>query len=156
MLLNNEVPQVAEGVWGAITATPEPIRNGSEAELIQDNSKTQWYGTGTKDAEQGLLTGLQKSLGQLVKLEIPAPGTPNPPHLVSGGNPNKGDFTIKWKPAPTLRARFHPPAQEPRRHVDDRRHEPQQARIHLQTGVRRHLELPRQGEQRNRRKRLLG
>ena len=25
---------------------------------------------------------------------------------MSGGNPNKGEFTIKWKPAPTLRARF--------------------------------------------------
>ena len=24
----------------------------------------------------------------------------------SGGNPNKGEFTIRWKPAPTLRARF--------------------------------------------------
>jgi hypothetical protein len=103
--LNEEVPQVAEGVWGAITSTPEPIRNGSEAELMQDNGKTHWYG-GSKDAENGLITGLQKSLGQLVKLEIPAPGTPEPPKLVSGGNPNKGEFTIKWKPAPTLRARF--------------------------------------------------
>ncbi len=106
VLLNSELPIIAEGVWGAITATPEPIRNGSEAELLQDDGKTQWYGPGTLDAEQGLTVGLQKSLGQLVKLEIPAPGTPNPPHLVSGGNPNKGDFTLKWKPAPTLRARF--------------------------------------------------
>lgn len=107
VLLNSEVgANVAEGVWGAVTSTPRPITNGSEAELLQDDSKTQWYGEGTKDAEQGLNLGLQKSLGRLVKLEIPAPGTPSPPKLVSGGNPNKGKFTIKWKPAPTLRARF--------------------------------------------------
>ena len=156
MLLNEEVPLVAEGVWGAITSTPEPIRNGSEAELMQDNGKTLWYGPARKDAEKGLITGLQKSLGQLVKLEIPAPGTPEPPKLVSGGNPNKGDFTLKWKPAPTLRARFTLQHQNAKRRLDDGRHQPQQARIHLQTGGRRDLDLPRQGEQRNRRKRLLG
>ena len=106
VLLNESLPLIAEGVWGAITSTPEPIRNTSEVEVLQDNGKTVWYGSGTKDAEKGLIAGLQKRLGRLVTVHIPPPGTPNPPKLVSGGNPNKGNFTLKWKPAPTLRARF--------------------------------------------------
>lgn len=106
VLLNASIPLVEEGVWDAITSTPEPIRNSDEVEVLQDDSKVVWYGPGTKDAEKGLTVGLQKSLGRLVTVQIPAPGIPKPPHLVSGGNPNKGNFTIKWKPAPTLRARF--------------------------------------------------
>ncbi len=106
VLLNAAIPLVAEGVWDAITSTPVPIANGDGVEVLQDNSKSVWYGPGTKDAEKGLTTGLQKSLGRLVTVEIPAPGTPNPPHLSQGVNPNKGEFTLRWKPAPTLRARF--------------------------------------------------
>jgi hypothetical protein len=106
VLLNESIPLVEEGVWDAITSTPEPIRNGSEAELLQDNSKTVWYGPGTKDAEKGLTVGLQKSLGRLVALQIPKPGIPGAPKLTAGGTPNQGTFTLRWKPAPTLRARF--------------------------------------------------
>ncbi len=106
VLLNSSVPLVAEGVWDAITATPEPIANGDGVELLQDNEKSVWYGAGTKDAEKGLTVGLQKDLGRLLPVEIPAPGTPNPPHLSSGSTPNKGVFTLRWKPASTLRARF--------------------------------------------------
>ena len=106
VLLNSSVPLVAEGVWDAITSTPEPIANGDGVELLQDNSKSVWYGAGTKDAEKGLTVGLQKDLGRLLPVEIPAPGTPNPPHLSSGASPNKGVFTLRWKPASTLRARF--------------------------------------------------
>ena len=106
VLLNSSIPQVAEGVWDAITSVPEPIANGDEVELLQDDSKVVWYGPGTKDAEKGLTTGLQKSLGALIPLEIPLPGAPNPPHLSQGATPNKGEFTLSWKPAATLRARF--------------------------------------------------
>ncbi len=106
VLLNAEIPQEVEGVWDAITSTPEPIRDGDQVEVLQDDSKTVWYGKGTHDAEKGLITGLQKSLGRLLSVEIPAPGTPNPPHLSQGKTPNKGQFTLKWKPAPTLRAEF--------------------------------------------------
>jgi len=106
VLLNASIPIVAEGVWDAITSTPEPIANGDGVELLQDNSKTVWYGPGTKDAEKGLTVGLQKSLGRLVSVEIPSPGTPAAPHLSQGATPNKGQFTLRWKPASTLRARF--------------------------------------------------
>lgn len=106
VLLNALVPQVAEGVWDTITSVPEPIANGDSAELLQDNEKTVWYGAGTKNAEKGLTAGLQKSLGRLLALQIPAPGTPAAPHLSQGATPNQGQFTLRWKPAPTLRARF--------------------------------------------------
>ena len=106
VLLNASIPLVAEGVWDTITSVPEPIANGDGVEVLQDDSKVIWYGPGTKDAEKGLTVGLQKSLGRLVTVEIPAPGTPAAPHLSSGSSPNKGQFTLRWKPAPTLRARF--------------------------------------------------
>jgi hypothetical protein len=106
VLLNSSIPLVAEGVWDAITSVPEPIANGDEVELLQDDSKVVWYGPGSKDAEKGLTQGLQKSLGALIPVEIPLPGTPNPPHLSQGATPNQGQFTLRWKPAPTLRARF--------------------------------------------------
>jgi len=107
VLLNASIPLVAEGTWDAITSTPEPIANGDEAELLQDDSKVVWYGTGSKSAEKGLTTGLQKSLGALMPVEIPAPsGPPQPPHISQGTSPNQGQFTLRWKPSPTLRARF--------------------------------------------------
>ena len=122
VLLNASIPIVAEGVWDTITATPEPIRNGDEAEVLQDDSKTVWYGPGTKDAEKGLTAGLQKSLGRLVTVEIPAPGNARTRRTSSsGGNPNKGNFTLKWKPAPTLRATVHAPAPERRKRRLDAR-----------------------------------
>ncbi len=96
----------SEGVWDALSSTPEPIADGDGVEVLQDDSKIVWYGSGTKDAEKGLLAGLQKFLGRPVTVEIPAPGTPEAPYLSKGKTPNKGEFTLKWKPAPTLRARF--------------------------------------------------
>ncbi len=106
VLLNASLPLTPEGVWDSVTSVPEPIANGDGFELLQDDSKVVWYGSGTKDAEKGLTVPLQKSIGVLFPVEIPLPGTPHPPHLSSGKSPNKGQFTLKWKPAPTLRARF--------------------------------------------------
>jgi hypothetical protein len=107
VLLNAALPQVAEGVWSPLPSAPEPyIANGDELEVLQDDSKVVWYGPGTKDAEKGLTAGLQKDLGALFPVEIPAPGVPHAPYLKSGKNPNKGQFTLRWKPASTLRARF--------------------------------------------------
>ena len=108
-------------MWDSITATPEPIRNGSKPEVLQDNSKTVWYGPGTKDAEKGLTVGLQKSLGRLITVQIPAPGTPNPPHLVSGGNPNKGEFTHQMEARADPAGAVHAPAPERRKRRLDAR-----------------------------------
>ncbi len=84
---------------------PDPITNGSETELIEDNGDTTWYGNGL-DSKNGLAAGLQKDLGRLFTVQIPAPAAPAAPTLQSGGNPNQGTFTLHWKPAPTLRAVF--------------------------------------------------
>lgn len=106
VLLNESLHINGEGTWDAITSVPDPIKDGDQIEVLQDDSKVIWYGAGTKDAEKGLIGGLQKSLGALETVEIPAPGIPHPPHLSHGKNPNKGQFTLRWKPAPTLGARF--------------------------------------------------
>jgi hypothetical protein len=107
VLLNAAIPQVAEGVWSPMPSVPELIANGDGVELLQDDSKVVWYGPGTKDAEKGLTAGLQKDLGRLITVEIPPPsGPPQPPHLLQGVTPNKGQFTLRWKPSATLRARF--------------------------------------------------
>ncbi len=106
VLLNASIPLVAEGVWSVIPSVPDPIADGDGVEVLQDNGKTVWYGPGTKDAEKGLTAGLQKSLGRLITVEIPLPGTPEKPYLHVGRTPNQGEFTLRWKPAPTLRARF--------------------------------------------------
>ncbi len=104
--LNTEVPGLtAEGAWEGIVSVPEPITNGSEVELVEDNGDSTWYESGL-DSKNGLAEGLQKDLGRLFTIEIPAPGPSGPPHLQSGTNPNSGKFSIRWKPAPTLRARF--------------------------------------------------
>jgi hypothetical protein len=99
------IAQVAEGAWETIMSTPDPIANGDEAELIDDNGDTTWYGNGLT-SKNGLAPGLQKDLGRLFAVHIPAPQTPEAPSLSSGANPNSGEFTLRWNPAPTLRPTF--------------------------------------------------
>jgi hypothetical protein len=105
VLLNGPFNLAAEGAWEDITSTPDPIANGDQAELLEDNGDSEWYKNG-KTSKNGLLAGLQKDLGRLFTIQIPLPGTPGTPHLQSGPTPNSGQFTLRWKPAPTLRARF--------------------------------------------------
>lgn len=105
VLLNGPFSQAAEGAWENVGSTPDPIANGSEVELIEDNGDTVWYNNG-QTTKKGLPPGLQKDLGRLFGVQIPPPGVSGPPHLSSGANPNSGQFTLRWKPAPTLRARF--------------------------------------------------
>ena len=104
-LITPTISQVAEGAWESITTTPDPIANGNEVELIEDNGDTPWYDFLTT-SKNGLQPGLQKDLGRLYSVQIPPPGTPAAPVVKSGGNPNKGNFTLHWKPAPTLRPIF--------------------------------------------------
>jgi hypothetical protein len=105
VLLDGPFSGVAEGAWEDITATPDPIVNSGQVELIEDNGETEWY-KNLQTSKTGLLAGLQKDLGRLFTVQIPPPGTPNPPHQSSGATLNTGQFTLRWKPAPTLRARF--------------------------------------------------
>jgi hypothetical protein len=105
VLLNGPFNSAAEGAWEDITSTPDPIANGDQTELIEDNGDTEWY-KNFQTSKNGLLAGLQKDLGRLFTVQIPLPGVSGTPHLQSGTSPNSGQFTLRWKPAPTLRARF--------------------------------------------------
>ncbi|HTQ68314.1 MAG TPA: hypothetical protein VMI13_06435, partial [Solirubrobacteraceae bacterium] len=106
ILLETPVPGLtAEGAWESIVSVPNPITNGSEVELLEDNGDMPWYETGLS-SKNGLAEGLQKDLGRMFTIHIPAPAPSGPPHLQSGTNPNNGKFSIRWKPSPTLRARF--------------------------------------------------
>jgi hypothetical protein len=97
--------KVEEGAWESIVSVPDPITNASQAELLEDNGDTVWYEDGLT-SKNGLAAGLQKDIGRLFSLQIPSPGVPGPPSIASGVNPNSGQFTLHWKPAPTLRATF--------------------------------------------------
>jgi hypothetical protein len=105
VLLNGPFSAAAEGAWEDVTSTPDPIANSDQVELIEDNGDSEWY-KNFQTSKNGLLAGLQKDLGRLFTVQIPLPGASGPPHLQSGANPNSGQFTLRWKPAPTLRARF--------------------------------------------------
>jgi hypothetical protein len=106
VLLNGTVTEAEEGAWEDITSTPSPIANGDEVELIEDNGDSVWYGNGLT-SKNGLAAGLQKDLGRLYPVQIPPPGVPGAPALSAGQTPNSGQFTLHWKPAPTLRAVFN-------------------------------------------------
>jgi len=106
ILLETPVPGlVAEGAWESIVSVPEPIESGDEVELLEDNGDTEWYES-KLTSKNGLTEGLQKDLGRLFTIHIPAPSPSGPPHLQTGTNPNAGKFSIRWKPSSTLRARF--------------------------------------------------
>ena len=63
---------------------PDPMANGDEVELIEDNGDTVWYENGLS-SKNGMPIGLQKDLGRLFTTEIPAPGIPGAPSLSKGG-----------------------------------------------------------------------
>ena len=154
----NRIPLSRKACGARSPRRPNRSVTAAKPNCCRTTARPQWYGSGTKDAEQGLITGLQKSLGQLVKPRDPAlRARPKPPHLVERREPEQRRLHAEMEAGPDAARALHAPAPERRkRRLDDGRQQPQQARIHLQTGGRRHLELPRQGEQRNRRKRLLG
>jgi hypothetical protein len=97
--------QVAEGAWESIVSVPEPMASGDEVELVEDNGDTEWYANGL-DSKNGLQAGLQKDLGRPFTVEVPTPEAPGTPHLSQGANPNTGEFTLRWKPSPTLHPTF--------------------------------------------------
>jgi hypothetical protein len=100
-----ELAQVAEGAWESIVSVAEPMASGDEVELLEDNGDTTWYENGL-DSKNGLAVGLQKDLGNLFTVEVPTPEAPGAPVLFTGSTPNTGQFTLRWKPAPTLHPTF--------------------------------------------------
>lgn len=99
VLTSTELFSVAEGAWEGIVSVPEPIADGDTIELVEDNGDTIWYENGI-DSKEGLAPGLQKDLGRLFTIELPAPTAPGAPHVSAGANPNaNGQFTLSWEPS---------------------------------------------------------
>jgi hypothetical protein len=102
VLTDTPVSAVAEGAWESIVSVPEPIAQGDVIELIEDNGDTVWYENGL-DSKDGLPAGLQKDLGRLFTIALPAPAAPGAPHLSSGASPNaSGQFTLAWEASPAV------------------------------------------------------
>jgi hypothetical protein len=98
-LTETPISAVAEGAWENIVSVPEPLVNGDTVELLEDNGDSVWYDDGL-DSKDGLPSGLQKDLGRLFTLELPAPAEPGAPSLSQGATPNSsGQFTLAWQPS---------------------------------------------------------
>jgi hypothetical protein len=102
VLTSTPISAVAEGAWEGIGSVPESIADGAVVELIEDNGNSVWYADGLS-SKSGLPTGLQKDLGRLFTVELPAtppPAPPGAPHISSGTSPNaNGQFTLSWEPS---------------------------------------------------------
>ncbi len=102
VLTDTSLSAVAEGAWEGIVSVPEPIANGASVELLEDNGETVWYEDGLT-SKTGLESGLQKDLGRVFTIELPAPSAPGAPHLTSGASPNaNGEFTLAWEPSKSV------------------------------------------------------
>ena len=76
--------------------------DGHSVELLEDNGESIWYADGLT-SKTGMASGLQKDLGRLFTLELPAPAPPGAPHLTNGASPNaNGQFTLAWTPSEAL------------------------------------------------------
>jgi hypothetical protein len=70
-LTDTSLPQVEDGAWEGIVSVPDPLVDGSTAELVEDNGDTAWYGD-TSTSKSGLPTGLQKDLGRTFTISLPS------------------------------------------------------------------------------------
>jgi len=95
-LSDTALTSIASGAWESIVSVPHPLSNGATIELLEDNGESVWYGDG-RTSKSGLPAGLQKDLGRLVTLTLPAPTPPGQPHLIGGANPSSnGVLTLAW------------------------------------------------------------
>jgi hypothetical protein len=101
VLTDTPLSSVNEGAWEDIVSVPDPLVSGSTFELLEDNGDSVWYGDGLT-SKSGLPAGLQKDLGRVFTLELPAPNAPGAPQLAAGVNPNgDGEFSLSWAASPT-------------------------------------------------------
>lgn len=97
VLSDTSLSSVAEGAWESIVSVPEPITSGTTVELLEDNGETVWYDDGLT-SKTGMPMGLQKDLGRVFTITLPAPAAPGTPQLTGGGTPNNtGQFTLSWQ-----------------------------------------------------------
>jgi hypothetical protein len=104
VLSDTALSSVNEGAWEDIVSVPDPIVDGSTVELLQDDGDSVWYGDGLT-SKTGMPMGLQKDLGRLFTISLPAPpapSAPGTPQLASGSTPNdNGVFTLSWEASAT-------------------------------------------------------
>jgi hypothetical protein len=99
VLSQTPISGVAEGAWESIVSVPEPLVNGAEVELIEDDGDAAWYDDGLT-SKTGMPTGLQKDLGRVFELQLAVPTPPGTPQLSSGVTPNgSGQFELSWDAA---------------------------------------------------------
>jgi hypothetical protein len=99
VLSNTALSSVAEGSWETIVSVPNPLVNGASVELLEDNGDSVWYADGLT-SKTGMPAGLQKDLGRVFTIQLPAPAPPTAPQLSGGSTPNaNGQFTLSWEAA---------------------------------------------------------
>ena len=156
VLLNASIPLVAEGVWAR--STRRPNRSATATKLKSCRTTVRRPGTAPapktpkRDSRQA-----SRRISVVCCRSRSRHRYARTAESRQRRQPQQRRLHDEMEAGADAAGALHAPAPERRkRRVDDGRQQPQQARIHLQTGVRRDLELPRQGEQRNRGKRLLG
>jgi hypothetical protein len=98
-LTGTSLSSVASGAWESVVSVPQPLHEGAQIELLEDNGETVWYADGL-DSKTGLPTGLQKDIGRVFTLELQPPSQPGAPSLTAGVSPNRdGRFTLAWSAA---------------------------------------------------------
>jgi len=61
------------GAWEGIVSVPDPLRSGTQTELVQDDGDVDWYDSGfTAKSKPSLPAGLQKDLGRTFTIELPS------------------------------------------------------------------------------------
>jgi hypothetical protein len=70
-LTDTALPQTEDGAWEGIVSVPDPLVDGSSAELVEDNGDTAWYGDAST-SKSGLPSGLQKDLGETFTVSLPS------------------------------------------------------------------------------------
>jgi hypothetical protein len=101
VLTETALSSVNEGAWEDIVSVPDPLSSGSTFELLEDNGDSVWYGDGLT-SKSGLPSGLQKDLGRVFTLALPAASAPGTPQLAAGANPNgDGEFSLSWAASST-------------------------------------------------------
>jgi hypothetical protein len=101
VLTSTPLSSVNEGAWENVVSVPEPLVDGSVVELLEDNGDSVWYADGLS-SKSGLPSGLQKDLGRLFTVSLPAPAAPGGPQLTSGSSPSAdGVYALSWAPSST-------------------------------------------------------
>jgi hypothetical protein len=78
VLTETALSSVNEGAWEDIVSVPDPIANGSTVELLQDDGDSVWYADGLT-SKTGMPAALQKDLGRIFTITLPAPPDRTPP-----------------------------------------------------------------------------